>query len=93
MKTFKQYISESGVWDQGTGGGILSPWLPYPDSGGRNVVPAGSVKPPTRPTPTKIKRWEIFRNRETGELQNAEEIFGKSRFPYTGTEDPSPPVP
>jgi len=92
MKTFKQYISESGVWDQGTGGGILTPWKPLPNSGGRNVVPAGSIKSPKRPVPTSIPRWTVFRNTETGELVQPEDIWGKSRFPFTGTEDPSPPT-
>jgi hypothetical protein len=93
MKTFKQYISESGVWDQGTGGGILTPWLPYPNSGGKNVVTPGSIKPPKRPTLDKIPRWKVFRDDQTGKLIQPEEIWGKSRFPYTGTEDPSPPTP
>jgi hypothetical protein len=48
MKTFKQYISEAGTW--GSSGqwprGPLSPWLPYPNSGGKNVVTPGSIKPP-----------------------------------------------
>lgn len=64
MKTFKQYISESGVWDQGTGGGILTPWKPLPNSGGKNVVPAGSIKSPKRPVPTSIPRGKPFRDGE-----------------------------
>jgi hypothetical protein len=62
MKTFKQYISESGVWDQGTGGGFFTPWKPLPNSGGRNVVPAGSIKPPKNPPPTRVQRRELVRH-------------------------------
>lgn len=60
MKTFKQYISESGVWDQGTGRGFLAPWKPLPDSGGRNKVPAGSIPSPKRPVPTSLPRGPII---------------------------------
>ena len=85
MKTFKQYISESGVYDQGTGRGFLAPWLPYPDSGGRNKVPAGSIPSPKRPVPTSVNRHELYRDRE-----------GQSRqLPtddYPDTQEPPPGV-
>ena len=85
MKTFKQYISESGVWDQGTGGGFFAPWKPLPNSGGRNVVPAGSIKPPKRPVPTSVQRHELYRDRD-----------GQSRqLPtddYPDTQEPPPGV-
>jgi len=54
MKTFKQYILESGTW-----GPFLSPWLPYPNSGGKNVVTPGSMKPPKPPPPTRVQRREL----------------------------------
>jgi len=57
MKTFKQYISEAGTW-----GPLLSPWLPYPNSGGKNVVTPGSMKPPKKPAPTSVRRHELVRD-------------------------------
>jgi len=80
MKTFKQYILESGVW-----GHPLSPWKPLPNNGGRNVVPAGSIKSPKRPVPTSVRRHELVRGRD-GELHQL------PTDDYKDTQEPPPGV-
>ena len=65
MKTFKQYILESGTW-----GPFLSPWLPYPNSGGKNVVTPGSIKPPKRPVPARFGKTDWWSYGYPGEIVN-----------------------
>ena len=81
MKTFKQYILESDVW-----GHPLSPWKPLPNNGGRNVVPAGSIKSPKRPVPTSVRRHQLYRGRD-GELHQL------PTDDYPDTQEPPPGIP
>jgi hypothetical protein len=57
MKTFKQYIIETDTW-----GPFLSPWLPYPNSGGKNVVTPGSIKPPKKPPPARFGKLDFWKH-------------------------------
>ncbi len=83
MKTFKQYILESGrnsPW-----GPALSPWLPYPNSGGKNVVTPGSIKPPKTPPPTRVSRRELY--------THGGSLYELPTDDYPDTQAPPPGIP